>query len=97
MPEALDPLPPDARAKGDRAALIAVDRCTRASDVATVVYASPREPGRRARRAITARTIEVTLRLVPRDPKQRKSASLSQGRLLVGMQDGALRVFYLLH
>jgi hypothetical protein len=32
----------------------------------------------------TDRTLVVSLRLVPRDPAQRHSASLTQGRLLIG-------------
>jgi hypothetical protein len=56
-----------------------------------------RPPGTPCSAEISQRSLDVSLHLVPRNPKQRKSASLSEGRLLVGMQGGAMRVFYLLH
>jgi hypothetical protein len=95
-PKSLEPLPPDALTKARRAALIAVDRFYPSAMLATVVSANP-ATGTPCSSPITGRSIDVGLRLVPRDPKQRKSDSLSQGRLLLGMQDGYMRVFYLLH
>jgi hypothetical protein len=95
-PASLDPLPPDAASRARRVALLAVDELYPGIAEATVTQVQ-REPGTPCGRAITARTLEVGLHLVPRDLRQSKSDSLSQGRLLVGMQEGALRVFYLLH
>jgi hypothetical protein len=94
-PASLDPLPPKAADRARDVALLAVDELYPGVRESTVTDVQ-REPGTPCGREITARTLEVSLHLVPTDPKLRKSASLSQGRLLVGMQNGALRVFYLL-
>ncbi|WP_028062661.1 hypothetical protein [Solirubrobacter soli] len=89
-PERLDPLPADALAKARRRALIAIDsvypRVMRGT-----VSAAARATDTPCPTAITERAIEVTLRLVARD-----GASVSEGRLLLGMQDGYMRVFYAL-
>jgi hypothetical protein len=45
--------------------------------------------------AVTHRTLEVDLRLNRQGA--RKSASLAQGRLLVGVVGGDLQVYYLMH
>jgi hypothetical protein len=95
-PSALAPLPPDAMKQARRVALLAVDQLYPGAASARVTEVQT-EPGTPCAQALTIRMLEVTLKLVPADPRQRKSASLSQGRLLVGMQDGALRVVYLLH
>lgn len=95
-PRRLDPLPADAAARASRAALIAVDRLYPQAMRAEVTGATV-APGTPCSRAISQRSVEVELALVPRDPGQRSSASLSQGRLLVGMRDGSMRVYYLLH
>jgi hypothetical protein len=85
-PRALDPLPPDAEAAARRAALLAVDH-TYAEVVEADVTAVKRGGGP-CGRAISDRTIEVGVHLT-----QRGSASLSQGRLLVGMVDGDMQVY----
>jgi hypothetical protein len=95
-PKKLEPLPADGLAKARRAALIAVDRFYPQASEATVTAAA-RPTGTPCSDAVTDRSIEVSLKLVPPDPKQRKSASLSQGRVLAGMRDGYMRIFYLLH
>jgi hypothetical protein len=94
-PAALAPLPKDATADAERVALIAVDRLypgvAEASVTGTAHPLGTPCPG------LASRTLEVRLKLVPRGRKQRKSASLTQGRLLVGKVDGHLQVYYLLH
>jgi hypothetical protein len=88
-PKRLGPLPADAVARARRAALIAIDRLYPQALRGTVSEAA-RATGTPCSAAITDRSIEVTLHL------ERKSANVAQGRLLLGMQDGYMRVFYLL-
>ena len=85
--KALEALPVDALAKARRAALIAVDRFYPQATRATVETAA-RATETPCSAAITDRSIEVSLRLAPGSPKT--------GRLLAGMKDGYMRVFYLL-
>jgi hypothetical protein len=46
---------------------------------------------------VTDRSLQVSLHLVPRDPAARGSASLSQGRLLLGVIDGRMAVWSVQH
>lgn len=86
----LEPLPPDALARARRKALIAVDLFYAQAATATVATAARAETTP-CSAAVTERSIEVTLRLVPRD-----GGAPAEGRLLLGMQDGYMRVLYLL-
>jgi len=93
---ALDPLPADADAQARTAALEAVDRLYPGVQEATVTAVEPAGPGL-CTRAVTDRSLQVSLHLVPRDPAERGSASLSQGRLLLGVIDGRMAVWSVQH
>ena len=95
-PARLDPLPEAENAPAERAALVAVDRLYPHA-VSAAVNGSARPLGTPCADAVSERTVEVRLRLTPRDPAARRSASLSQGRVLVGNLDGRMTVFYVLH
>ncbi|HWK29902.1 MAG TPA: hypothetical protein VNS09_25260 [Solirubrobacter sp.] len=91
---ALEPLPADAQAQAERVALLDVDRFYPGVEAARVTGVrvpdgTPCGSGERS--------LEVSLALTPSDPKARSSASLSQGRLLLGVVGGELRVYQLLH
>lgn len=98
------PLTPPARCPAKLGALPADpdDEAVRAAlRVVQFFYPEAREAEAKAARpsgtpcgaAITRRTVEVRLTLTP----AHGSASLAQGRLLVGMVDGRMQVYYLLH
>jgi hypothetical protein len=93
---ALAPLPADAEAQAKRAALLAVGRVYPWIQEASVTGVSPAAPGL-CTRAVTDRALEVDLRILPFDASQRASASLTQGRLLVGMVDGRMTVWRVQH
>jgi hypothetical protein len=86
----LDPLPADASRAAGRAARLAVDQIYNGvieADVTAVTRGGGTcDPGR---------TLTVALHLTPRT--NRSSASLSQGRLLVGVVDGHLKVYDVMH
>lgn len=93
-PKRLESLPGDAVARARRAALIAVDQRYPEATEATVTQANvvridPKTGDimdRPCTGSVGERSIEVSLRFVPR--------SLPDGRLLLGMQDGFMRVYY---
>jgi len=93
-PPALDPLPADAVERARRAALLAVDRLYPHASAATVSGATPSR-ATPCGPAVTRRSIELSLQLVPRG--ETRSASLAQGRLLLGMLDGRMTVYYVMH
>ncbi len=93
---ALEPLPPDADAAARRAGLLAVDRIYPWIQEASVTGVSPVGPGLCTRDA-TDRSLLVELHLTPFDASQRNSASLTQGRLLVGMLHGRMTVWMVQH
>jgi hypothetical protein len=93
---ALDPLPADAEAQARRATLLAVSRVYPWIQEASVTGVSPAGPGL-CTREVTDRSLAVSLRILPFDASQRKSASLTQGRLLVGMQGGRMSVWRVQH
>jgi len=95
-PAALDPLPRAENAQAERAALLIVDRLYPHAASAAVT-GSARPLGTPCPDAVTERSMEVRLSLVPHDRAARRSARLSQGRVLVGNIDGRMTVFYLLH
>ena len=80
-----------------RAALIAVDRTYLGAASATVTRVGGPPNGTPCTAAVSQRTLQVDLELVPSDPNARKSASMTQGRLLVGMVRGHLEVYYVMH
>ncbi len=86
---ALGALPADAEASARRAALLAVDR------IYPVVEADVTAVTRGGGTCHPASTLTVSLHLTPYD--NRKSDSLSQGRVLVGMVDGHMQVFDVMH
>ncbi len=92
----LQPLPANAVAVARDAALLAVDRLYPAIGEAWVTSAA-RAAGTPCSAAITRRTIVVNLHLLTVDPARRSSASLSQGRLLLGVVGGRMVVYALLH
>ena len=93
---ALQPLPADAIAQARHVALLAVDQLYPAIREATIGSAA-RATGTPCSAAITRQSIAVSLRLITVDPKYRRSASLSQGRLLLGMVGGRMTVYALQH
>jgi hypothetical protein len=95
-PSKLDPLPADAVDRAANVAMIAAGGLYPYADEAKVA-GTARPAGTPCSQAITARSIEVTLHLTPRSATARTSASLSQGRLLLGMLGGQMTVYYFLH
>ena len=91
-PDALGPLPPDAAARAQREALIAVDALYPGAFEAEVTGTA--RPLSTPCPALAARSLEVRLRL--ERATARTSASLAHGRLLLGMVDGHMQVYYLL-
>jgi len=89
-------LPADADAQARRAALLSVDSIYPWIQEASVTDVSPVAPGL-CTRAVTDRTLMVELHLTPFDASQRSSASLTQGRLLVGMLHGRMVVWTVQH
>jgi hypothetical protein len=91
----LDPLPPDAEAQARRAALMASDYL-----YPDLVQADVTDVTRIGRGlctpSVTERSLLVSLRIVPSAPSPR-NASLTQGRLLVGMVDGRMKVWMVQH
>ncbi len=83
-PKRLEPLPADALAKAGRVALIDVDQLFPGATGAKV-NAAARTTDTSCSSAITERSIGVSLQLFPR--------SLGVRRVLLGMQDGFMRVF----
>jgi hypothetical protein len=90
----LEPLPPGAEDLARRAALLAVDRIYPWIQEASVTGVSPVGPGL-CTRAVTDRSLMVELHLTPF--KATRSASLTQGRLLVGMRRGEMTVWMINH
>jgi hypothetical protein len=93
---ALDPLPADAQAQAQRAALLAVSRVYPWIQEASVAGVTPVGPGL-CTPEVTDRSLAVSLRILPFDESQRKSASLTQGLLLVGMERGRMTVWRVQH
>jgi hypothetical protein len=91
-----DRLPADAEAQARRAALLTVDSIYPWIQEASVTGVSPVGPGL-CTRAVTDRALMVELHLTPFAVSQRKSASLTQGRLLVGMLHGRMVVWMVQH
>jgi hypothetical protein len=92
----LRPLPRDASEQARRAALAAVQFIYPDVAAASVTGVSPLGPGL-CSASVSSRTLVVSLRLVPRDPVERQSASLTQGRLLVGMSGPRMIVWSVQH
>jgi hypothetical protein len=93
-PGRLDPLPADAAALARRAALRAVDEAyPQAREARVARTRKTAADGTPCPAAVSSRSMEVWLDLVPRD---RKRANLPQGRLLAGMVGGRMTVYYLL-
>jgi hypothetical protein len=92
----LDPLPPDAVARARRAALMAADYLYAGLEAASVTGVSRLGPVV-CTHAVTDRTLNVGLRLVPTSARARHSSSLTQGRLLVGMVHGRMTVWMVQH
>jgi hypothetical protein len=92
----LDPLPPDAEAQARRAALMASDYLYPDLAEAEVTGVTRVGPGL-CTRSVTDRSLLVSLRIRPGEPSQRQSASLTQGRLLVGMEQGEMTVWMIQH
>ena len=86
---ALGPLPANAEASARRTALLAVDR------IYPVIEADVTAVTRGGGTCHPARTLTVSLHLTPLT--HRNSDSLSQGRVLVGMVDGHMQVFEVMH
>ena len=94
-PQALDPLPRDGIERAIRAALIDVDQLYPRATSARVMSAAEGPRGLSpCPAAVTARAVVVGLRLLPK--RAGGDAGRPHGRLLAGMQNGAMRVFYLL-
>ena len=92
----LGPLPADAEAQARAVALRSVATLYQGVIEASAVSAG-RPPGTPCRASAAARSIAVGLSLVQADPAARKSASLSQGRLLLGMVNGRMAVWSVQH
>jgi hypothetical protein len=92
----LDPLPASAGNLAERAALLAVDRLYPWIQEARVTRVSPVQPGL-CPREVTDRSLLVELRILPFDASQRASDSLTQGRVLVGMEGGEMTVWRVQH
>jgi hypothetical protein len=93
-PRRLDRLPAGWRATAMRAALRAVDDLYNGVSRATVTSVV-RPAGTPCDAAVTARSVAVSLHLVRAD--NRASASLSQGRLLLGVIGERMTVYELMH
>jgi hypothetical protein len=90
----LDPLPEDAEARAREAALAEAPRLYRGMTEATVEDVRPAAANAAGCGPNTAdRALEVWLRLAPAG----RSASLSQGRVLVGAVGGRMMVWHVLH
>lgn len=92
----LESLPTGAEELARRAALLAADRVYPWIQEASVTGVSPVGPGL-CTREVTDRSLLVELHLTPFDASQRNSASLTQGRLLVGMEHGRMTVWMVQH
>jgi hypothetical protein len=92
----LDPLPAGADAKARQVALMMAGFFYPGIERASVTRVGPVRPGF-CTRAVTDRSLLVSLRLVPRSAAARRSASLTQGRLLVGMVHGRMAVWSVQH
>jgi hypothetical protein len=91
-----DALPADADAQARRAALLVVDSVYPQAAEASVTSVAPAGPGL-CTRAVTDRTLVVSLHLVLRGAAANRSASLTQGRLLVGVLHGHMTVWMVQH
>jgi hypothetical protein len=90
----LEPLPTGAETLARRAALLAIDRIYPSIRKASVTGVSHVGPGL-CTREVTDRSLMVELHLTP--VAATNSASLTQGRLLVGMEHGEMTVWMVQH
>jgi hypothetical protein len=92
----LGPLPADAAAQARAVALRSVATLYQGVVEARVVSVA-RPAGTPCRASAAARSLAVGLSLVQADPAARNSASLAQGRLLLGMVNGRMAVWNVQH